>query len=69
MAVGLTVDDMLSLALVRCAAPSLSLLSEVEQKTESWARGVIAPLDLDSLSPLGARSEAPRIGVALVVVG
>lgn len=53
--------------------PSLSLLSEVEQKTESNARGVVAPLDLDTFRSVpGTCSEAflrpLSTGVALEVV-
>jgi hypothetical protein len=53
--------------------PSLSLLSDVEQKTESSARGVVAPLDLDK-PPLPDRTRSDGFlrpvmtGVVFVVV-
>jgi len=52
---------------------SLSLLSDVEQKTESSARGVVAPLDLDRPPlPDGTRSDGflrpVKTGVVLDVV-
>lgn len=54
-------------------APSLSLLSDVEQKTESRARGVVAPLDLERPPlPDGTRKDGflipARTGVVLDVV-
>jgi hypothetical protein len=52
---------------------SLSLLSDVEQKTESRARGVVAPLDLDRPPlPDGIRSDGlfkpAKTGVVFEVV-
>lgn len=72
--VGLAVVAVVALrrSLLRLPVPSLSLLSEVEQNTESITVGVLAPpVDLDSLSPLGTFSDdvlvAPGIGVVFDV--
>lgn len=73
-AAGRAVDVVaLSRSLLRRPVPSLSLLSEVEQKTESLARGVTAPLDFDNFSVLGICNDdflvAPKRGVVLAVLG
>ena len=70
---GRAVDPVPILDLRPRPTPSLSLLSDVEQKTESRARGVVAPLDLDKPPlPLGTRSDGflrpAMTGVVLVVV-
>jgi hypothetical protein len=53
--IGLAVVAVVALrrSLFRFPVPSLSLLSDVEQKTESITSGVLAPVDFDSFSPAG----------------
>ena len=70
--VGLAVVAVVALSRsFRFPVPSLSLLSDVEQKTESMTSGVLAPVDLDSFSPAGtARDDLGvelRNGVFVVV--
>jgi hypothetical protein len=61
VALGRAVDPVPVLDFRPRPTPSLSLLSDVEQKTESRARGVVAPLDLDRPTlPDGIRSDGFR---------
>jgi hypothetical protein len=73
VALGRAVDPVPILFFKPRPTPSLSLLSDVEQNTESRASGVVAPLDLDRHPlPDGTRSDGFRrpamTGVVLEVV-
>lgn len=72
-ALGRAVDPVPILVFNPRPTPSLSLLSDVEQNTESRASGVVAPLDLDRPPlPDGTLSDGflipAKTGVVLEVV-